>query len=112
MKMLHDQVEGRNDSWAIRWHAAAFLNGLLTLYPGASQVQNIGTDGSGTHGGRIDAFLHASWGSPVCLGDIPIEENQMAREAFVRMFKSLQPCLARRVWARLRRMVGGNTGGI
>ncbi|MCS6289239.1 MAG: glycosyltransferase family 2 protein [Nitrospira sp.] len=110
-KMLEDQVAGRNDSWAIRWHAAAFLEGLLTLYPGSSQVQNIGTDGSGTHGGRADGFWHASWGRPVLLEDIPIQENQQAREAFVQMLKSLRPSLARRIWARLRRMTGENAGG-
>lgn len=105
-KMLEDQVAGRNDSWAIRWHAAAFLKGLLTLYPGSSQVQNIGTDGSGTHGGCAAHFLHASWGRPVKLEDIPIQESRRAREAFVQMLKSLQPSLARRIWTRLRRMTG------
>ncbi len=103
-KMLEDQVAGRNDSWAIRWHAAAFLEGLLTLYPGSSQVQNIGTDGSGTHGGRAANFLHASWGRPVRLEDIPIQECRRARKAFVHMLKSLRPSLAQRIWGRLRRM--------
>ncbi|MCW5798242.1 MAG: glycosyltransferase [Nitrospira sp.] len=105
-KMLEEQVAGRNDSWAIRWHAAAFLEGLLTLYPGSSQVQNIGTDGSGTHGGCAAEFWHASWGRPVLLEDIPVQESQRAREAFVHMLKSLQPSLARRISARLRRMIG------
>ncbi|HQY58607.1 MAG: hypothetical protein WBB60_09825 [Nitrospira sp.] len=112
MKMLEDQVGGRNDSWAIRWHAAAFLEGLLTLYPGSSQVQNIGTDGSGTHGGRADEFVHISWGRPVVVRDIPIEESQPARQAFIRMLKSLRPSVPRRIWARLRGMVGDHAGGI
>jgi hypothetical protein len=49
LQILQDQVVGRNDSWAIRWHAAAFLADMVTLYPGRSLVQNLGTDGSGTH---------------------------------------------------------------
>jgi len=48
-KMLEGQINGRNDSWAIRWHASAFLAGKLTLYPGRSLVHNIGNDNSGTH---------------------------------------------------------------
>ncbi len=32
-QMLREQIEGRNDSWAIRWHASAFLKGMLTLHP-------------------------------------------------------------------------------
>tara|TARA_B100001057_G_scaffold351220_1_gene352715 strand:+ start:1816 stop:2739 length:924 start_codon:yes stop_codon:yes gene_type:complete len=50
MKMLDDQIKGKNDSWAIRWYASAFLENKLTLYPKNSFVRNIGVDGSGTHG--------------------------------------------------------------
>lgn len=48
--MLEAQLAGRVDSWAIRWHLAAFLNDTLTLYPRHSLITNIGFDGSGTHG--------------------------------------------------------------
>lgn len=48
-KMLEAQINGKNNSWAIRWHATAFLNNQYTLYPGHSLVENIGNDGSGTH---------------------------------------------------------------
>ena len=37
-KMLEKQVKGKNNSWAIRWHASAFLKGKLTLYPGNSLI--------------------------------------------------------------------------
>ncbi|MCI1279428.1 MAG: hypothetical protein LKG23_10650 [Nitrospira sp.] len=107
-QMLADQVAGRNDSWAIRWHAAAFLQGLLTLYPGSSQVQNIGTDGTGTHGGHVNAFSHASWGRPIQIGDIPVEENKQAREAFMNFLRSLHSSLPRRIWTRLQRMLCGH----
>lgn len=50
-EMLEDQVEGKNDSWAIRWQASAFLSGMVTYHPARSLVQNIGFDGTGTHGG-------------------------------------------------------------
>lgn len=48
-RMLENQIAGRNNSWAIRWHASCFLRGMLTLYPGRSLVRNIGNDDSGTH---------------------------------------------------------------
>ena len=51
-RMLEDQTHGKNESWAIRWYASAFLLNKLTLYPGSSLVQNIGADGSGIHGQR------------------------------------------------------------
>jgi len=54
MKMLDDQIKGKNNSWAIRWYASAFLKNKLTLYPKNTLVKYIGLDGSGTHGSSID----------------------------------------------------------
>ncbi|MDY0260227.1 MAG: methyltransferase, TIGR04325 family [Desulfovibrio sp.] len=47
--MLRDTIEKRVSSWAVRWHASAFLADMYTLYPEHSLVQNIGFDSSGTH---------------------------------------------------------------
>ncbi|MFC7524899.1 glycosyltransferase [Parapedobacter sp. GCM10030251] len=55
-QMLEDQIAGKNDSWAIRWYASAFLNDMLTLYPGKSLVHNIGNDASGTHSGADSTY--------------------------------------------------------
>ena len=55
--MLKDQMLGKIDSWAIRWHASMYLAGKLTLYPGLSLVANLGNDGTGTHGEVSSKFL-------------------------------------------------------
>ncbi|WP_320664923.1 methyltransferase, TIGR04325 family [Prochlorococcus sp. MIT 1223] len=52
MRMLKDKSKGRNNSWAICWHASCFLNNQLTLYPGKSLVKNIGLDNSGENCGK------------------------------------------------------------
>lgn len=49
--MLEDQIAGKNNSWAIRWLASAYLNDMYCLYPNKSLVKNIGFDGTGTHCG-------------------------------------------------------------
>ena len=41
-KMLREQITGKVNSWAVRWHASAFLHDRLTLFPGRSLVNNIG----------------------------------------------------------------------
>ncbi len=48
-KMLRDNINKKNDSWAIKWYASAFLKNKLTLYPPYSLIKNIGNDGSGTN---------------------------------------------------------------
>jgi hypothetical protein len=48
--MLEQQIRGEIDSWGVRWLLSVFMRDGLVLYPPASLVQNIGVDGSGTHG--------------------------------------------------------------
>jgi len=45
--MLLKQQTGVLDVWAIRFSYTAFRNGMFTVYPVNSFIQNIGTDGSG-----------------------------------------------------------------
>lgn len=106
-QMLRDCIAGKVDSWAIRWHASAFLAGKLTLYPGSSQVQNIGADGSGVHVGTTEAFEHADWGRKLQVGPISVEECEEARQLFAIYFSRLQPSLSARVLRRLRRLMSG-----
>lgn len=86
-RMLEDQIAGRNDSWAIRWYASAFLADKLTLYPGRSLVRNIGNDGSGTHGGASDRFDSELAQEAPDLSSLVVEESAAARSAFERYFR-------------------------
>lgn len=86
-RMLEDQISGKNNSWAIRWYAAAFLADKLTLYPGKSLVQNIGIDGSGTHCADMSEFDIEISQEKVLLQKIPLLENASAREKIKKFFK-------------------------
>lgn len=50
--MLRLQLDGKRDSWAIRWNAAASDLDMMTVYPQRSRIMNNGRDGSGTHCGE------------------------------------------------------------
>ena len=104
-QMLRDCIAGRNDSWAIRWYASAFLQGKLTLYPGSSQIQNIGADGTGLHVGTSRGFEHTEWGRRLSLAPIPVEESKAARRAFSAFLASLRPSMAQRLLGCVRRFV-------
>jgi len=81
MDMLRDQIRGRNDSWAIRWHASAFLAGMVTLFPGRSLVENIGTDGSGTNHTSTDTRYATTIAlvPPPLIPQPPVENRQARR---------------------------------
>jgi len=83
-RMLRDQIEGRNNSWAIRWHASAFLKGMLTLHPGRSLIRNIGLDGSGTHCQNAPSHLEVE-AAPcaVRVERLPLVEDQSARARII-----------------------------
>jgi hypothetical protein len=102
-RMLKKQIAGKNQSWAVRWHAAAFLANRLTLYPGTSLVQNIGNDMSGTHCSASDTFFVKLAERPITVGRIPLEECFSARMALVRFWKASEGSLATRIARRIRR---------
>jgi len=47
--MLDRQMNGKINSWAIRWCYNQFKQGKLSVYPSQTLINNIGQDGSGTH---------------------------------------------------------------
>jgi hypothetical protein len=96
-KMLKAQIAGKNNSWAIRWYAAAFLKDKLTLYPGQSLIDNIGLDGSGTHCSGISKInSHREVADiKIAVNRIAVQANLAARLAIVNYFKGQT-----NLWAR------------
>ncbi|MGZ5133820.1 MAG: sugar transferase [Flavitalea sp.] len=103
--MLQDFVEGRNNSWAIRWYASAFLKNKYTLYPGRSLIFHSGGDGTGTNTGfdnHLDVNLSTS---PIEIHPIKVEQNAEAYHSFVQFFANiLRPSILYRVRRRLKKI--------
>lgn len=109
-RMLRRQIEGKNNSWAIRWNASLFLKDILSLNVGRSLVQNEGFDGSGTNcggGGLYASNLHLA---PLPVQKIsPIEENKAARQAFVRYYARTNSFWTKAI-RRIKRTLKGDFG--
>ena len=109
-RMLRRQIEGKNNSWAIRWNASLFLKGILSLNVGRSLVQNEGFDGSGTNcggGGLYASTLHMDKLPVVPI--VPIEENKEARQAYVRYYARTNSFWAKAI-RRIKRTLQGDFG--
>lgn len=89
-RMLRNQINGKNNSWAIRWHASAFLADRLTLHPGRSLVSNIGHDASGTHCNKTNHYDVSISSTPIEFKEIVIENSIIAREMFIDFYKKNQ----------------------
>ena len=95
-KMLKGQINGENDSWAIRWNMSVFLKNMVTLYPGKSYVRNIGFDSQGTHSRETDVF-NVNLNTEFILERIETNENLEARKKFELFFKKIKPSVLRRI---------------
>jgi glycosyltransferase involved in cell wall biosynthesis len=105
-KMLKDQIKGKNDSWAVRWYASAFLANKLTLYPGKSLVHNIGNDNSGSHC-RHSSFMDADLTvTPIDCHDVEVEHSIDGYNAFERFFRKANPSFLIKVLRRLKMQLG------
>lgn len=88
LEMLDDQIMGRNDSWAVRWHASVLLRDGLCLHPGRSLTANMGFDSSGEHCKQSDVFAtHLAEIGPD-VSSIPVEEDPQALAAIREYFLS------------------------
>jgi putative methyltransferase (TIGR04325 family) len=94
-ELLEGQIAGKNDSWAVRWHASAFLANKLTLYPGRSLVHNIGNDSTGTHCGTSAAFDVELSATPIHLDEVVVEESVVAKRIIRDFFRAKRPQLGR-----------------
>ncbi len=81
VEMLKEQIEGRNDSWAIRWHASLFLQDKYCLQPAKAIVKNIGLDDSGTHSGHLELIQMPV--DFITLKKIPIQEDEWFFKAYI-----------------------------
>ena len=95
--MLKEQMEGKINSWAIRWCYTLFKNEGYCIYPVHSFIDNIGFDGTGVHCGvdrenRLKNFVLNQERKVNFLHDIEINEDLMKQ--FQGVFKG-ENCLHR-----------------
>ena len=109
-RMLRNQIKGKNNSWAIRWNASLFLADKLSLNVGKSLIQNEGFDGSGTNCGSGNLYASDLWMEPLPVVKIqPIEENNNARQAFVKYYARTNSFFAKAI-RRIKRTLKGDFG--
>ena len=104
-QMLRDQIGGKNNSWAVRWYASAFLNDRFTLYPCKSLVFHAGGDGTGTNTG-FDNLLDVELGNRrIQVALKPVKQEQSAYTAYAKVLRKLhRPPLMYRLKRKVRKL--------
>jgi hypothetical protein len=86
-KQVKEYKAGKINSWAIRWYLTLFNNDGLALYPRQSMIQNMGTDGSGTHSDADNAYKVELATQAISYFPKEIEENKEAYESIKYFYK-------------------------
>lgn len=89
--MLDDQMNGRIDSWAIRFDYAMYKNGMYNIIPAKSLIRTIGRDGSGTHNTGVSAqddnFRVELADAPDRVRPSSVEVDEAVRREFIKPFR-------------------------
>ena len=104
-KMLRDWMEGRNQSWAIRFCYSQFLQGKTALFPVRSLVDpSAGFDGEGTNCRRYNRFKcdFTPDGGAAFRFPETVEEIPSIRRSALKYHS-----LGRRLWSRLMYVIYG-----
>lgn len=104
-KMLKHQICGKNNSWAIRWHATAVLKNKYTLYPSKTLVHNIGIDGSGVNCSSAEDFTGEIAISLPKLRKIPVVESPAVRLKIMKFHQQLGLSLPMKIYKRLKSLL-------
>jgi len=103
-KMLTNQINGKNNSWAVRWYMSAFLQDMLTLYPGKSYVQNIGFDDMGTHCKTATDLFSIELNNELALSKIEIKEDIESRTKMEYFFSSSKDTFLTKIKTKITRL--------
>ena len=107
LDMLRGQIEGRNNSWAIRWYGSMRIADGLALHPGRSLTSNLGFDGTGEHCTETSAFEVELADRPITHFSDTVEESAEALAAMIAYRKKhwgTAPSVLRRAARLLRRL--------
>lgn len=95
-QMLKAQMEGRINSWAIRWVFTQSNLETYTVYPKYSYILNDGCDGSGTHVGNTEEYsTDIKYGVPECRFERLKIDKKIAKEFWYKYSDTLDKKIKR-----------------
>ena len=97
--MYDDQMNGRINSWAIRFDYAMFTNDSINIIPRQTLISNIGMDGSGTHSLDTQSKYYSEISEHTDWKFEEVTLSEEVRKEFCKPFKIS-------FWDRAKRFVG------
>lgn len=96
--MLKMQMDGKIDSWAIRWCFSQSNQEMYTVYPRISYLENAGCDGSGIHSSVYDEYYtDMSQCVPKCRFETLEIDKKIAKEFQMKYKDTIKKKIRRRI---------------
>ncbi len=102
-RQAENNLSGKLDTWFIFWYMAGVNNGLLTLFPKTSLVNNIGHDASGENCQATNIYEVEIANEPVAVYKIPPFESNLALEMHIKYFNKIKVSFL----SRLKKIIVG-----
>lgn len=88
LKQLKDNINGKINTWAVKWYTSIFLHNGLCLYPKRSLTSQIGLDGSGIHADvDMDNWYQVSMSASINVQKISVAENTVAYQYLKQFYR-------------------------
>lgn len=100
-KMLKNQQEGKNNSWAIRWCYTQSKQNKYTIHPKYCKVQNIGVDGTGENSLATRKYITKIDKTPIMVKSV--KPNKKILNQFRNYYKLTLEEIWVLGWARIKR---------
>ncbi len=88
-EQLLANIDGKLNTWAVKWHTSIYLNNGLCLFPRNSLVRNIGFDNSGENCGDLEPVFSEISNSMPVITSLSLKVNQIALLSFGEYYNNL-----------------------
>ena len=84
---LKKNIDGKLDTWAVKWYATIFLSNGFCLHPKVSLVNNIGLDGSGINSPISNSYTIPNLATKIVVKKINIKELPAVKNRMISFYK-------------------------
>jgi len=87
INQLNGNINGKLNTWAVKWYASIFLRHGLCLHPKISLVNNIGLDGSGINCPTSSIYTIPKTATKIVVKKIKLKESSVVKDRMIDFYK-------------------------
>ena len=102
---LKANIDGRLDTWAVKWYATCFLKNGLSLHCYPSLINNIGNDGFGVNCENSTIFTWKDLAKQIKVLKISMLESYRARKEMIKYYNKYSGQIQDNYFGKIKRFI-------